>query len=660
MASAGDTVYPTVAELAGLGTWVSQSITGLDFPAGYKHQLLSSGSLSLSITEASAKAAGHAIEDLSIEIQAPPVSATDCKSTFTFAGLDLSHRNNVGLYGPHPAHTHTDWVGSDGAGNPDSGGAFTVTGGPGTIALELDSGFATRLGQAAEQDFPAGMPGIPQLYWHHKADLWHEYDGEPGVTSGDPYSCPPEAVYCWRGWGWLLTRLDVPEDCTVTLTVTGKSYSFSDPHCTGSARQTDFEYTGTAFSHTYSQAVTAGDQYVYWCVANPTTEALVDLEVVETVTLSGLAAGNWTLYEPKLVLDPSEAVTEHAVIKAFEAPCQGGDENHAGGGYRKGGFSAHVDAAFYKALFWGDEQNANVAEKCGGMFDLTLSANYEIDNTTAFSLSGLCDLITNCCDAWTCATNSAYTAATTDSDSNTISTWAFDVVPLEQSVDAGKASCSFRCGTWSIAKGIVCKLVTDKYIGGALHGLAHDGATLKRSGAYADVYRRYPTNGTWSIADNDVVAEATGHWCSDSLTEVYEYDGDTPHYYRYGACLTTGTAPSSDVARAPVRETVAWLAGQVAAGGRRIAMFRHPAGNVQCWAWISGNDIKFNRLVSGTSTAGTPVTVDDTGAYDSVDAETDGAYIYVVARRSSDHGVDLFKSYDDGATWSSATDVTGD
>jgi len=32
----------------------------------------------------------------------------------------------------------------------------------------------------------------------------------------------------------------------------------------------------------------------------------------------------------------------------------------------------------------------------------------------------------------------------------------------------------------------------------------------------------------------------------------------------------------------------------------------------------------------------------------------------VVARRSSDHGVDLFTSYDDGATWSSATDVTGD
>ena len=63
MAVAGDTVYPTVAELAGLGTWVSHSITGLDFAAGYKHQLLSSGSLSLSITEASAKDAGHAIEE---------------------------------------------------------------------------------------------------------------------------------------------------------------------------------------------------------------------------------------------------------------------------------------------------------------------------------------------------------------------------------------------------------------------------------------------------------------------------------------------------------------------------------------------------------------------------------------------------------------------
>ncbi|HPC27453.1 MAG TPA: radical SAM protein, partial [Candidatus Methanomethylicus sp.] len=142
----------------------------------------------------------------------------------------------------------------------------------------------------------------------------------------------------------------------------------------------------------------------------------IDPEVVNTLTLTGMADGDWQLLDdPRLVLDPSASI--HSVVKVFEAPSAPGDEHHSGSGYRKGGISAVVDYAHWRTCFWGDSDNANIAEDCGGIFDKLISCNHEIDYTVAWDVAQFCNLITYAADAWTVTLNtSACDAALKDED----------------------------------------------------------------------------------------------------------------------------------------------------------------------------------------------------------------------------------------------------
>lgn len=586
--SSGDTVYPTLSQLCGIGVYVSSdNIVGLDYKSGYDStEFVAGPSVHLTITPESARACKHTDEDLSFELQVPPVNHSNCTRPFTWNGLSLTHRNNVGIYGPHPAHTHEDWIPGGGASAVGTDGLFNVSGALGALTLDLASGYETRLGQITAQDFPAGVPGAPQMYWYHEADLWHAYDGEPGVTTGNPWSCPPEAVYCWRGWSWLQMHLNGEASSELVVTLKGKTFTVSDPHCNGSARQTDFTYTDSAFTHQYTQGLAAGDHYLSLCLVNPTVKGRVDLEVVEQIRLEGLAQGSWSLYEPKLVLDNTQS--QHATVKVFEAPSQGGDSEHSGGGYREGGFSAHVDAAYWKCLYLGTQHNPNVEEPTIGMFDPLLSANYELDLTVAFALTAVPDLLTKCSDAWSCALNgSTYTAALCDG-TNELSAWAFDIPPLEHEVDSGSLACAIRAGGWEVARGISCDIVTDKVIGGLMHGIAYNGNDLVRSGAYADVYKRYPESGTWEMVSEDLAALPAGHWETGNLEEVYGYTSPSLYYQHYGASRANSGDPTTDVDRAPVRETVAWWEGTVA-GGRWVALENlHGTARNRAWGGVDG------------------------------------------------------------------------
>ena len=91
---------------------------------------------------------------------------------------------------------------------------------------------------------------------------------------------------------------------------------------------------------------------------------------------------------------------------------------------------------------------------------------------------------------------------------------------------------------------------------------------------------------------------------------------------------------------------------------RGLDMFRQPAGNVTWTVWIDGDDIKIAETSSGLTTLATPVTIDSTGLYDYVSAETDGSTLIVDARRRSDHKVCRWYSQDHGATWTGPTVVT--
>jgi len=77
------------------------------------------------------------------------------------------------------------------------------------------------------------------------------------------------------------------------------------------------------------------------------------------------------------------------------------------------------------------------------------------------------------------------------------------------------------------------------------------------------------------------------------------------------------------------------------------------------YAWLTSNNLKVNRLASNTPTAGTAVTVDSSGDYDSVaDVQYVGSLIRVIVRKSADEKPYAFQSEDMGSTWTGPTDIS--
>jgi len=97
---------------------------------------------------------------------------------------------------------------------------------------------------------------------------------------------------------------------------------------------------------------------------------------------------------------------------------------------------------------------------------------------------------------------------------------------------------------------------------------------------------------------------------------------------------------------------------RISVPGEKVAMSLDPTGVI--WhAWLEGNNLKVNRLISLTPTAATAVTVDDSGDYDSVaDVQFTGGLIWVIVRNSTDELPYAFMSDDFGATWTGPTDVS--
>ena len=679
MAASGDTVYPTPAQLRAVGTWVQAEglITGLDYAEGYDaNELVTSATLAFSITAASAKEAGHATEDLSIELEVPTVDSTDCNSHFTFAGLNIAHRVDVSIYGPHPALAHTDWVGTGGAGTPDGSGQFAVaaSGSP-ALTLTIPNNFEQIQADAVLQDFPVGGPSVPESYWYHNADHWSASYGaaKPG---GGTWGATWEGVYCWRGWGWLKTRLKVPVDSALTLTLAGKTLAPSDNHYadtdseTGENRQTGYSASWTAWSNAAVPHMLVGgvlvpvatvpagaDQAVYWRICLDPDGVTIDPEVVNTLALTGMADGDWQLLAaPTLVLDPTTGVTPHALVKAFEAAAADGDESHSGGSYRKGGYSAVVDYVSYRTLFWGDSANQNVAEDTGGMFDQLKSANTAIDYTSAWTLAQIANLITYSSDAWTVTLDAtAYNAALKDADSNELGCWAFDWVPLEQDVDAGEGACAIRCGSWTIAAGVVCGMVPDKVIGGQAHGaLLDDTGALYRNAGNALILWCREGAGSWSPS-HYVGSDECARWGSLNLEE---YVPDSTTVWTWGVSANGEAAPDVTWARAAFREYVRSDHIGVVVVYYDPALTQERGGIV--WRVTTEDPAGGNLRVNYTGAQETPswtfvAAPSEEAVFTRPSIAVQEGALLVAATDTTAGSMRIFRSYDRGTTWSEIT-----
>ena len=88
--------------------------------------------------------------------------------------------------------------------------------------------------------------------------------------------------------------------------------------------------------------------------------------------------------------------------------------------------------------------------------------------------------------------------------------------------------------------------------------------------------------------------------------------------------------------------------------GKKVAMSTDATGVI--WhAWLEGNNLKVNRLISLTPTSATAITLDSSGDFDSVGGiQFTGGIIRVIVRKESDEKPYCFTSEDFGASWSSA------
>lgn len=545
---AGDTVYPTITELRAAGPLLCNGaslISGLtiDDP-DYAYDLHGSAVFSLSILAASARAEAILDTDLTLEQRIPGVDNSTCDTgaTIDYDMLSFSHRNGVGVYGPTPAHDHTDWTGTGGVATPDGAGDFAVTG-AGALTLLPASDYDDRLARVPGMTAPEG---VPMVYWYRRADTYYPADGDP------------EAVYCWLGWAWLSIPLTAADACELTLTVSGRRYTHTDTHLSDSTRQEDYEVATTDTDYTYVFAVAAGAQTVLLNLIGPAEDVHPILERVTSIALSGFASGDWTIGEPTLVL--KAGANAHCSVKNFE-----------GYEYHKGGFSCHADSAFEYGA--GDTDHSNLQEWTVPLFDYTEGATSGFDLTTAWSLASFAAIIQATSDAFTCAINaSAHEDATKDDEDppNQLSTWGFDLcapfggaTPPEQSADGGTLNGSIRCGSWTITSGIVYAIRTDKVVHGRGHGRVsdEDGAIVPDAGLLGIyLWKREAGTVPWTLVE-ELSGDEHGHWTSTTLSELSRYDGTTAIRWQYGTGATAETV--TVLGFAYTRE---WLAESILTG----------------------------------------------------------------------------------------------
>jgi hypothetical protein len=538
-------VYPTCEELRALGTWVQIAglVTGMNYrDPDDQYDLLGSATMALAITAESARELPILDHDLSVELRVPGVDNTSCGSgaTVDYAMVSLAHRNNVGVYGPTPAHDHTDWTGTGGVTAPDVDGDFSVTG-AGALTLLPASDYDGRLGRVPGMTAPEGAP---MVYWYRRADHYYPEDGDP------------EAVYCWLGWAWLSIPLTAPEACTLTLTVVGRQYTHSDTHLSDSTRQEDYEFSTTDTTYTYSVDVEAGAQDALVNLIGPEQDEHPIFERVVSVALSGFAAGDWTIGEPTLALQAGTA--NHCAVKSFE-----------GYEYHKGGFSCHVDSAFEYGA--GDSDHGNLQEWTVPFFDYVEGATSGFDLTSAFTLDGFATILQATSDAWTASINTGpHEAATKDDEDppNQLSTYSFDLcdplpADLEQGADGSTLNAALRCGSWTIVAGIVYCLRTDKVVDGRAHGRVsgEDGALIYGAGLLGTyLWRREAGTTEWTQVE-ELSGDEHGHWTSTTLSEVARYDGTTEVRWQYGLGATAETVTALGFAY-----TREWLAASILTG----------------------------------------------------------------------------------------------
>jgi len=214
----------------------------------------------------------------------------------------------------------------------------------------------------------------------------------------------------------------------------------------------------------------------------------------------------------------------------------------------------------------------------------------------------------------------------------------WDLAQSDEETDWTDTSIALCAGSYTMASGVAYDVRFHKYPRGALHGIALSDGLVLRNEPGVEVWGQDGIGtGTWTLLDT-LTTDEHGRFRYDECREkdwAYRVAGYATIWYVVNRSYTT------------VLVTIP----PATSGGQAVAMFAHPAGRVIWTVWIDGDDIKAAETLTGKVTLGTVRTIDTSGDYDSVYAETDGNTVYVDGRRTADHKLCRWYSDDYGETW---------
>jgi len=468
------------------------------------------------------------------------------------------------------------------------------------------------------------------------------------VTMDDPQwiaAVPYEDIWNWANYSYLGLQLVSPVAGTVTIKVTYKVPTLSDPCYTcAEHRWAEFTCTYTTRTATYTATVIAGSNANYIDLCKPQEGTVPQgehrLHVITNVEITLPAgAGAWTLNALLLCHDMEHTSRVfHHNKRAWDWPgCAFGL-----GGFVDGKPCWQMDHGFrrYREEFLG-LQYIQYRQHCPD-----IDPPPEQDPTYAEDLSRIYTKV-NWQEGFTATWNDPVNAAgnkDTDGICFAPTMYWWDLQNQEESALSG-AVC---VGHYNWAYGAVHDIYYTCFPRGKPCGLAYSGGRRKRSTGTVWLYKSQQADGDYTRVGS-YVPDSQGFWRSDPQLEKGWYYGVAGR--DLGATVLASALQSTGW-EAVNREYTYTGIVKLPATGDKVAMFRHPAGNVPWTAWIDINGvIKAAETFSGKNVLGTVLTIDSSGDFDSVDAETDGNTIYVDARNADTGFIHRWTSDDFGANW---------
>jgi len=593
-------------------------------------------------------------------------------SDYVWVDEAWQHVDGIGIYAD--ACEHGDWVASAGCTVPDANGNFVVSAAGATLTLTLPSNYIERQAHT--------YTTLPQRYWYRRHDVL--------LGQGDEtFTEVAEAIYDWRGWGYLRSKFTLPEGVTttsigMTLTYHMDLDGISDSHKTGGDRDLDYSYDpGELHTYSFTRDIIRQDE-------DGNSPFLLDLygvgqpvALVTTFTFTFTDVGAYKLFEPKLISDDGDiqepTIREVALDPAYHMEIHGGvDKVFDSPGYAQGGISAIWDGVYGRAgLYWPDNSKPNRIEQCGGFLNPLYGAKSGIDMTTVMTLGGL--PVQNSSDAWWWVHDvSAELAYLTDVDGQVLKT----LTAADIRTELGASMCAVRVYQMTCVNGLPYTFYATKIMGGLAQGMATTSDTayprLRTYDPYeqkATLYRRVmgdTTDANWQAKDADVRPNSAGNWYAPrDYTEPYT-DGPTSEpssglqvLWDYGIKGNGGSYVA--LGQFYTRE---YIEGdcQIVAGAKSPCMSMESVTGICHLVYVDGGNIRYCqsdpwsagtgfpgwRYGGLTSIPGTPQTIAVfPGGYEhpSVVELPTGEVIVSARASASPYGVTLKHTLNQGETW---------